>query len=452
MMWDKEAEAGLLASVLRHPAAAAALWDRLSAGLFTDPPAVCVQDAVYALCARGDVPTLATVSAEVRTRGDVPPDFTGYMAMLGGREAAESDAHTLLPVLEAYKVARDAVAAAQSVAAAVPLGPGAVAGAAADAAARLQDLAAPPPATEPVRPVDLSMDVVLDVEARMRAPGGVTGVRTHIGPLDSMLCGLQPGELTIVGARPSMGKTAFALTVARNVAGGGVPVLFFSLEMGARQLVTRLAISESGLDGTRVRRGDISPAELSDFMVAVGRVERLDIYIDDAPSQTIGAIQSKSRRFVRDKGVGLIVLDYLQLARGPEQGRNGTREQEVSALSRGLKLLAKECGVPVVALSQLSRVSERRNDKRPTLSDLRESGAIEQDADNVLMLHRPEYYGVVQDEAGESLEGVCDVIVGKQRNGPVGEVRLAFDSRRGLFTAPQPSGHAFHGHNPIAPF
>jgi replicative DNA helicase len=187
-------------------------------------------------------------------------------------------------------------------------------------------------------------------------------------------------------------------------------------------------------------------------MVAVGRVERLDIYIDDAPSQTIGAIQSKSRRFVRDKGVGLIVLDYLQLARGPEQGRNGTREQEVSALSRGLKLLAKECGVPVVALSQLSRVSERRNDKRPTLSDLRESGAIEQDADNVLMLHRPEYYGVVQDEAGESLEGVCDVIVGKQRNGPVGEVRLAFDSRRGLFTAPQPSGHAFHGHNPIAPF
>jgi len=247
--------------------------------------------------------------------------------------------------------------------------------------------------------------------------------------LDEILGGFQKSDLIIVAARPSMGKTAFALSTARNAAvDDNVPIAIFSLEMATIQLVTRLICAEARINAHSVRTGKFKAEDGPRISRTAHKLSQSPIYIDDTPGQTVLEIRAKARRLKAEKNIGLIIIDYLQLM--SSSSRMDNREREISNISRSLKSLAKELNVPVIALSQLNRAVETRTDKRPQLSDLRESGSIEQDADVVIFLTRPEYYGITQFTEGkfrgESTEGIAEVIVGKQRNGPTGEIMLKF--------------------------
>ncbi len=243
--------------------------------------------------------------------------------------------------------------------------------------------------------------------------------------LDDMLGGFQKSDLIIIAARPSMGKTAFALSIARNAAvDHGVPIAIFSLEMSTNQLVTRLISSEARINAHSIRTGKFKAQDGSRISRTAHKLMKAPIYIDDTPAQTVLEIRAKARRLKAEKNIGLIIIDYLQLMNS--SARMESREREISQISRSLKALAKELNVPVVALSQLNRAVESRHDKRPQLSDLRESGSIEQDADVVIFLNRPEFYGITTDSDGNPTEGIAEIIIGKQRNGPTGEIKLFF--------------------------
>ena len=252
-------------------------------------------------------------------------------------------------------------------------------------------------------------------------PSDITGVPSGFTDLDRMTSGLQAGDLIIIAGRPSMGKTAIALNIAEHVAVEyGAPVGVFSMEMGGSQLAMRMMTSIGRLDAQRVRTGRLNDDEWSRLSFALGKLHEAPIYIDESGGLTPGALRARARRLHRQCGkLGLIVIDYIQLMSTNRQGEN--RATEVSEISRSIKTLAKELQVPIIALSQLSRKVEERTDKRPMMSDLRESGAIEQDADVILMMYREEYYK--QDTPDK---GIAEVIIGKQRNGPTGTVRLAF--------------------------
>jgi replicative DNA helicase len=243
--------------------------------------------------------------------------------------------------------------------------------------------------------------------------------------LDQLLGGFQRSDLIIVAARPSMGKTAFALSIARNAAvEHQIPIGIFSLEMSTIQLIIRLLCAEARVNAHAVRTGKLPKEEGSKLSKNAHKLFLAPIYVDDSPAQTVLEIRAKSRRLKAEKNVGMIIIDYLQLMQGPPNAEN--REKEISHISRSLKSLAKELNIPVIALAQLNRAVEARRDKRPILSDLRESGSIEQDADVVIFLNRPEVYELKTDEDGNPTEGIAEVIIGKQRNGPTGKIRLAF--------------------------
>jgi replicative DNA helicase len=254
---------------------------------------------------------------------------------------------------------------------------------------------------------------------------GVTGVPSGYTELDNYTGGFQNSDLIIVAGRPSQGKTALVLSVARNASIlHEVPVAFFSLEMSNQQLVLRLICAEARVDAQSVRTGRLPEDEWRKLSTSIGKLYKAKIFIDDTPALTALEIRAKARRLKVEHNVGLIIVDYLQLMQGPKNAQS--REQEISSISRSLKALAKELNTPVIALSQLNRAVEMRGDKRPVLADLRESGAIEQDADVVLFVHRPEMFGINVDENNEPTEGMAEIIIGKQRNGPTGSARLAF--------------------------
>ena len=256
----------------------------------------------------------------------------------------------------------------------------------------------------------------------------ITGVPSGFKDLDELTAGFQKSDLVIVAARPSMGKTAFVLNIAQNAAlDNNIPVAFFSLEMSKEQLVQRLLTSEGRVDAQRLRKGKLHDDEFIRLGRAAGTLMHAPIWIDDTPGITLLEMRSKARRLKVDNDIGMIVVDYLQLMQGPTNTES--RQQEISYISRSLKGLARELRVPVVALSQLSRAPEQRTgeNKRPQLSDLRESGAIEQDADLVMFIYRQEMYEGPMDKDGNSLEGRAEIIVGKQRNGPTGLVNLFFN-------------------------
>ncbi len=263
--------------------------------------------------------------------------------------------------------------------------------------------------------------------------GEVSGLATGFADLDRMTTGLQAGDLAIVAGRPSMGKTSWVLNVAQTVAIElGIPVGIFSLEMSREQLVQRLLCAEGRVDAQRLRRGRLEPNEMQQLARAAGLLNTAQIWIDDSATGNVLEMKGKARRLKAEtKELGLLIVDYMQLMTGGTRKEN--RVQEVSEISRGLKALARELEIPLIALSQLSRAPEQRTDRRPQLSDLRESGSIEQDADLVMFLYRPEYYHGPTDKDGNSLEGKAELIVAKQRNGPTGTVDLFFRKNFTLF-------------------
>lgn len=254
----------------------------------------------------------------------------------------------------------------------------------------------------------------------------IAGVTTGFTGLDDLTHGWQKSDLVIIAARPGMGKTSFTLGLARNAAAAGHGVAFFSLEMSNPQLIQRILSIETEIPLSKLRRGNMEDHDWPKLEVGVEKLDAMPIYVDDTPSISVTELRSKCRRLKMQKNIGLVIIDYLQLMSGNSSKKNGTREQEISSISRGLKAMAKELEVPVLALSQLSRAVETRSaNKRPMLSDLRESGAIEQDADIVTFLYRPEYYENQDGEAAE-FDGQTEVIVAKHRNGSLATVNLKF--------------------------
>jgi replicative DNA helicase len=250
----------------------------------------------------------------------------------------------------------------------------------------------------------------------------VTGVPTGFERIDELTSGLQKSDLIIIAGRPSMGKTAFALDIAKNAAAeSSVPVAVFSLEMSKEQLAIRMLSSDAKVDSQRIRKGFLGETDWPRLIAAASRLSEAPIFIDDTPAITVLEMKAKARRLKADQGLGLIIIDYLQLMRGG--GFKDNREQEISEISRSLKALAKELNVPVIALSQLNRKVEDRTNRRPQMADLRESGAIEQDADVIAFIYRDEVYNRSEDNPEK---GIAEIIIGKQRNGPTGVVKLAF--------------------------
>jgi replicative DNA helicase len=290
-------------------------------------------------------------------------------------------------------------------------------------------------------------EAVLTAEAAQKRESHLVGVTTGFRDLDKRLGGLHPSDLIIVAGRPAMGKTALATNIAYNaaaahgvdLASSGAVVGYFSLEMSAEQLVTRVLAEQTQLSGDRIRRGDLTQNDFDRLVSVSGKLSRIPLFIDDSPGLTVSALRTRARRLKRTQDLGLIVVDYLQLLQSASTRRNDSRVQELSEITRGLKTLAKELNVPVIGVSQLSRAVEQREDKRPQLSDLRESGSIEQDADVVMLIYREEYYlrqrepteGTAehltwQDNMNQAYN-LAELNVAKQRHGPTGRIKLHFE-------------------------
>jgi len=333
------------------------------------------------------------------------------------------------------------------------------------AEAKLFELASTGQAEGGLRPFKSALANALDMaESAFKRDGRTVGVATGFIDLDKKLGGLHPSDLVILAGRPSMGKTSLATNIAFNAAkarlqagpdgNDGAVIGFFSLEMSAEQLATRILAEESGVSSDRIRRGDVRREDFEKFVAASTRLQTVPLFIDDTPALSVAALRTRARRLKRQQGLGLIVVDYLQLLRPAAASRGQeNRVQEISEITRGLKAIAKELAVPVLALSQLSRAVEQREDKRPQLSDLRESGSIEQDSDVVMFIFREEYYlsrgepsrrpeesdDKFNDrhdrwrERCEATFGLAEVIIAKQRHGPIGTVKLHFEAETTKF-------------------
>jgi replicative DNA helicase len=283
---------------------------------------------------------------------------------------------------------------------------------------------------------DLIAKAIKDIEESTADGEGLTGIPTGFTELDRMTSGWQKSDLIILAARPGMGKTAFVLSMARNAAVlANKSVAIFSLEMSSMQLVKRLIASEAELSSEKIRSGKLEEHEWQQLHTKISTIEDAKLFIDDTPALSVLELKAKARRLKSNRQLDMIIIDYLQLMRAEEGNKNaGNREQEISYISRSLKGLAKELDIPIIALAQLSRAVEQRQDKRPVLSDLRESGSIEQDADLVTFIFRPEYYGITQDEEGNDNTGLTEIIIRKHRNGSPGTVNLKFVKHFGKFT------------------
>lgn len=290
-----------------------------------------------------------------------------------------------------------------------------------------------------IDPIVKQAHELLQKAASNKESGGLTGVPTGYKKLDEITAGWQLSDLIIIAGRPAMGKTSFALSLAKNIAiDYRLPLAFFSLEMNNVQLVNRLISNVCSIPGNKILNGQLTPDEWERFDNNIRKMDGAPIYVDDTPGLSVFELRTKARRLVREHDIKILMIDYLQLMNANGM-RFSSRQEEVSTISRSLKSLAKELNIPILALSQLNRTVEQRvgpEEKRPQLSDLRESGAIEQDADMVLFVHRPEYYHIYQDEKGNDLHGMAQIIIAKHRKGATGDVLLNFRGEYTRFSNP----------------
>jgi replicative DNA helicase len=417
-----QAEESLLGAMLLSRDAIAAAVESCDGDDFYKPAHGHIFDAVTTLYAQGEPADPITVADELGR--------AGLLEAIGGPTAlvslqadspATANAGRYARIIEEHALLRRLIGVAGEIAELGYSVPDDVA-AVLDRAESMMFEVAERRVTDSLRPLkDLLADSLDRLAALNERGDSITGVPTGYLDLDERLSGLQASSLVIVGARPAMGKTSFALGIAAHAAmEAQIPVLLFSLEMSHSEITQRLLVSEARVDSSRIRNGRLLDSDWPKISHAVGRLGEAPLYVDDNPNLTVMEVRAKARRMkARTNGLGLIIIDYLQLMSGRQSSEN--RQVEISEISRGLKILARELDIPVVALSQLSRQLETRADKRPMLSDLRESGSIEQDADVVLFLYRDEVYN--PDSADR---GTAEVIVSKHRNGPTGFTKLAF--------------------------
>lgn len=440
--WSEEAEISVLSAMLIDGDAVARAVEMVDDGSFYKEANRRVFRAMLRLYSRGEVIDVVTLSDELKSSGELEgAGGMSYLARLVDAVPTAANIEYHCRILKDKAVLRRLIEAATDIVQEAYESPaGEVDDTLDRAEQRIFQIAQSSERQGFVWIKEILWPAFERIEELQRSPGSVTGVASGYPDLDNMTAGFQPGDLIVVAGRPSMGKTALALNFAQHAAiDHDVPVAVFSLEMSKESLVQRLLCAEGRVDSGRLRRGRLQDDEYARLATAAGHLNTAPIWIDDTPAISPLELRAKARRLAAEVDLGLIIVDYLQLMAGPRNVEN--RQQEISAISRSLKAVSKELNVPVVALSQLSRAPEQRTDKRPLLADLRESGAIEQDADLVIFVYREEAYrkdGDLIDEKGESLEGRAEIIVGKQRNGPTGTVNLYFHKSYTLFESLAP--------------
>lgn len=416
-----EAEQAVLGAILRDSEAMITAMERLTHEDFYRPIHQSIFEAMVDLANEEEPIDLITLTAKLQDKGRLE-ELGGvtYLSELASAVPTAANIDYYAAIVEEKSILRRLIRAATGIVSSGFASSDDVSMLLSDAEQRIFEISQRRNANGFISIRDVLMEVFERIEFLYSHKGGTAGIPSGFPDLDKMTNGFQRSDLIIVAARPSVGKTAFALNIAQNV---GVrakeTVAIFSLEMGAAQLVNRMICAEANVDAGRLRTGQLEPEDWEKLTMAIGSLSESQIYIDDSASITVADIRAKCRRLKQEQGLGMILIDYLQLISG--RGKGDNRQQEVSEISRTLKQIARELNVPVIALSQLSRGVEQRQDKRPMMSDLRESGSIEQDADIVAFLYRDDYY----DKESEK-KNIIEIIIAKQRNGPVGTVELAF--------------------------
>ncbi len=420
--YSAEAERGIVGAVLLDNGVLHRAMEMVDSGDFYEARNRIIYETMLNLSERGAPIDLITLTDELR-RSDLLEKAGGVTYVGGLTEAAPTARHieTYARIVREKSLLRHLIAITGEIAAQAYEDPPEVETFLDEAESAIFDIAGKKisPSFYPLG--ELVPEAVRQLEILQKRSGGITGVPTGFADLDELTAGFHPSDLVIVAGRPGMGKTALALNIARNASiEAEVPVAFFSLEMSRWQVATRLFCAEAHLDSRDMRRGFIAKEDWARLMIAANLLKDAKFFVDDSPAINVLEMKAKARRLVAEHKVGLIIVDYLQLMRG-RQTRDSNREQEIADISRSLKGLAKELDIPVIALSQLNRAVESREDKRPRLADLRESGAIEQDADLIIFLYREKKY-----KPDTSLGNIAEANIGKHRNGPEGMVKLTF--------------------------
>lgn len=426
-----DAEKAVLAAMILNPDIAEEALGRLEARSFYRPAHQKIFEAMQELYAKNEPIDQLTLADRLQARGDLEAiGGRPYIIDLASNAFATANWQTHADIVKRTAMLRDLVRASTRITALAYDAPDDLDEVVEESEKLLFDVTNKRVESNFRALPDLLMDAYAQLEDMAREQKHLIGVPTGFTDLDKLLTGLRPGELAIVAARPAVGKSAFALNVAINAAKEGCTVALFSLEMDAEQLTQRMLCSEALVSLSEVRAGNVKDSEWQALIDASNRLYECKVYIDDTAMASILEVRAKARRQLRgvEPGKGLIIVDYLQLMQPQTRRANGSREQEVAEMSRGLKVLAKELGQPVIALSQLNRAVESRKGKRPQLADLRESGSIEQDADIVMFIDRvtdPKE----QDLSDRPEPGTADIIVAKHRNGPIGTVSLSFNEQ-----------------------
>ncbi len=416
---NQEAERSVLGSMFLDSRAVFAAIERLHAGDFYSQRHQQIFEVMCELCETGAPIDTVTVVDRLDRKGQLSgTDDTLYIADLASSVPSTSSVSYYIDIVEQKAVLRALIAAGQTIIQDASSSEEEVPDIVNRASDMIYKIAVKRERDTLTHIKQALLEGYTSISESMNSKTGIIGVPTGFKQLDKMLSGLQKTQLIIVAGRPGMGKTSFAINIAQHAAVElDVPVAIFSLEMSREQLAMRMMCSEALVDSQKTRIGGLTPDDYDRLADAVDVLAKAPIYIDDSPTITVMEMLAKARRLKKDKGLGLVVIDYLQLMSGKDRREN--RQQEISSMTRSLKIMAKEVGVPVILLSQLSRASEKRDSKRPMLSDLRESGSIEQDADVVIFLHRESYYN-------KEADNVSQIIVAKQRSGPTGEVNVGW--------------------------
>ncbi|HUU47072.1 MAG TPA: replicative DNA helicase [Acidobacteriota bacterium] len=422
-----EVEMAVLGAMMRDADTVGLVIEALAPDDFYKPAHRKVFAAMVSLFERAEPVDLATVVNELERSGDLATcgNRAGLIDIADSVFTAAS-AVSHARIVQDKAVLRRLISAAQRITQECHTAPGDVGDLLDEAETRIFAISESRERKDVTVLSDILPQTFESIEEYHRQGGGITGLSTGFDELDTLTAGLHKSDLVILAGRPSMGKTALALNIVEHVAiEQGKPCAFFSLEMSKEQLAERLLCSRARVNAHHMRTGRLRPAQFSALSIAVGPLSEAPIYIDDSASIGILELRAKARRLKAQHNIGLVVVDYMQMMHASRSVEN--RQQEIAIISRSLKSLAKELNIPVLALSQLSRqVEQRGGDRRPQLSDLRESGAIEQDADVVMFVYRAERYDITTDKAGNPLANIGELIVGKQRNGPTGSVRLTF--------------------------
>jgi replicative DNA helicase len=426
MNHDIEIEQCVLGAMLLEPSIVANTITQVTAEMYYDPRHQIIHQAITDLSLANEAVDLLTITRHLRKSNDLENIGASYLSQLTNRISSTANLDTWCKMLYEFHLLRQLNRIALEIAQKSTLNDTDAFDLYAESLNKFESILASNIKSDVKHISQLSPDVTSSILARMRSTSEVSGYSTSVKSVDELIGGHQKSDLMYMAGRPAMGKTAMALTEVLELAMRGIPVAFFSLEMSSQQIVYRLMSMLSGIDGATLMKYRLNEQTLKTYYQYLDRFNALPIYIDDTPALSIIDLRAKVKRLQHKHRVEIVFVDYVQLMTSGSKTKSMSREQELSHISRNLKLIAKECNIPMVVLAQLSRGVESRSEKRPLLSDLRESGSLEQDADVVSFLFRPEYYDMLRDEKGQSTEGLGEYIVAKQRNGSIGVAQMRF--------------------------